>query len=356
MITVDSSGVEDDSLIGVVGSSTYLSCNMTPPSIKDKVYLVLWFKDDKPLPIYSYDAREFTKKRWSEDKMFGARATFRDTVSPSQLRIDRLERSDAGKYTCRVDFRNSPTVYSNVILEIVEQSSKPVVITDEGIEVMGSVGPYLLGQSLILVCMAEGDPPPRVIWTRDGERWDDDMDPSQSTTGQRRNTLVVSPLERQHAGNKFRCFAENEHISQPPHTDIVIEMNLPVLDTRLINLPSPLQAGRRYEVLCQAVGAFPAPDITWSLTTVHGISHNLTRSSPQLSARGNLSTSVLDLQVNLDDHESELTCTASFSSGEFPSVNITRKRMKTGFLRFHPSYLLSINGDVNTPKSKDHAF
>ena len=34
-------------------------------------------------------------------------------------------------------------------LEIVEQSSKPVVITDEGVEVMGSVGPYLLGQALI---------------------------------------------------------------------------------------------------------------------------------------------------------------------------------------------------------------
>ena len=44
---------------------------------------MLWFKDDNPLPIYSYDAREFTKKRWSEDKMFGARATFRDTVSPA---------------------------------------------------------------------------------------------------------------------------------------------------------------------------------------------------------------------------------------------------------------------------------
>ena len=58
--------------------------------------MVLWFKDGNPLPIYSYDAREFTKKRWSEDKMFGARATFRDTVSPAQLRIDRLERTDAG--------------------------------------------------------------------------------------------------------------------------------------------------------------------------------------------------------------------------------------------------------------------
>ena len=44
-------------------------------------------------------------------------------------------------------------------LEIVEQSSKPVVITDEGVEVMGSVGPYLLGQALILVTPPPPAPP-----------------------------------------------------------------------------------------------------------------------------------------------------------------------------------------------------
>ena len=85
---------EDEAVIGVVGSSSHLSCNMTPPAVTDKVtnisrylhiyisthwciylyiyisaqvLLVLWFKDGAPLPIYSYDAREFTKKRWSED-------------------------------------------------------------------------------------------------------------------------------------------------------------------------------------------------------------------------------------------------------------------------------------------------
>ena len=31
---------------------------------------------------------------------------------------------------------------------------------------------------------------------------------------------------------------------QPPYTDIVTEMNLPVLDIRLVSLPSPLQVGQ----------------------------------------------------------------------------------------------------------------
>ena len=38
--------------------------------------------------------------------------------------------------------------------------------------------------------MAEGDPPPRVVWTRDGARWDEEMDPGADSS-QRRNTLVT---------------------------------------------------------------------------------------------------------------------------------------------------------------------
>ena len=159
-------------MVAVVGGTTYLKCNMTPSSITDRVYLVLWYKNESPLPVYSYDAREFTKKRWSEDKQFGARASFRDTVSPAQLRIDKVERGDSGKYVCRVDFMNSPTVYENMVLNVVEQASKPVVITEKGVEVMGSVGPFLIGDALILVCMAQGDPPPKVVWLRDGQTWD----------------------------------------------------------------------------------------------------------------------------------------------------------------------------------------
>ena len=309
-------------VVGVVGSSSFLSCNMTPPSVRDAVYLVLWYKDDNPLPVYSYDARDFTKKRWSEDKMFGARATFRDSVSPAQLRIDRLERTDAGRYSCRVDFRASPTVTSLTVLEVVEQSSKPVVITDTGVEVMGSVGPYSLGQSLILVCMAEGSPPPRVVWTLEGEQWDTEMDPGQAGLAQRRNTLVISPLEREHAGAALSCRAENDHIQQPPHTDLSLELSLPVLQVRIVNLPAPLQADRKYEALCQVVGARPPPLITWSLTTALGVSHNLTGTLPQLSARGNLSSSLLELNITEADHASELTCTATMEM--FPAVRTSR--------------------------------
>ena len=58
------------------------------------------------------------------------------------------------------------------------------------------------------------------------------MDPVDLTDDQRRNTLVISPLERIHAGNTMRCVAENNNVSHAPYTDIMLEMNMPVLDIR----------------------------------------------------------------------------------------------------------------------------
>ena len=41
-------------------------------------------------------------------------------VSPAQLRVDNIEESDAGNFSCRVDFSNSPTVTSMVSLQVVD--------------------------------------------------------------------------------------------------------------------------------------------------------------------------------------------------------------------------------------------
>ena len=86
-----------------------------------------------------------------------------------------------------------------------------------------------------------------------------------------------------------------------------------------------LQADSSYEVLCQVIGAAPAPEISWTLTSAHGISRTLAAGPPQLSARGNLSTSVLELAVTSAEHGSELSCSARVGeAGLFPEVNITR--------------------------------
>ena len=100
---------------------------------------------------------------------------------------------------------------------------------------MGTVGPYQLGDHLILLCLVDGgDPPPAVIWTRDGEVWDSDQDKTQrgSDKGHRRNSLVISHLDRGHSGATFSCRATNNNVTVAPTTNINIHINMPILDIR----------------------------------------------------------------------------------------------------------------------------
>ena len=264
-------------------------------------------------------------------------------MSPAQLRVDNIEEEDAGNFSCRVDFRNSPTVATTVNLQVVvsvdlvfliggnlqvvERATKPTVLSDDGTEVMGSIGPYRLGEALVLVCLAEGKPPPAIKWLIQGELFDNEMDPMESgdkaqrsAGGQRRNTLVIESLTREHSGVTLRCVAENTELQQPPYTDIVIELSLPVVSVTMASLPSPITAGERLTPLCQAWGGHPPPSLQWSLTSESGISKPLQAAGQTIvSMGGNLSTSSLEIVFNRSDHGSLVTCKAS--SSLFPSVS-----------------------------------
>ena len=71
---------------------------------------------------------------------------------------------------------------------------------------MGSVGPYRLNQPLVLICMGEGED--TLVWYRNGNEYDKEMDPN-GQYGSYRNTLVISELTRDMAGITFSCKVEN---------------------------------------------------------------------------------------------------------------------------------------------------
>ena len=100
---------------------------------------------------------------------------------------------------------------------------------------------------------------------------------------------------------------------------------LNLLYSRLINLPSPLLAGSEHSILCQATGAHPPPQITWTLTAPHARqADSLPASAQALSAQGNLSTSSLEMTITKEDHGKVLTCTATIPTSDlFPPVNIS---------------------------------
>ena len=80
--------------------------------------------------VYSYDSRQSATEEvitshqqrpdlWSEPSAFGDRAHFRVSTRPAVLSVTGVRRFDAGTYTCRVDFRQSPTVYHHVTLDVI---------------------------------------------------------------------------------------------------------------------------------------------------------------------------------------------------------------------------------------------
>ena len=238
-------------------------------------------------------------------------------VSPAQLRVDNIEEGDAGNFSCRVDFSYSPTVTTTVNLQVVERATKPTVLSDDGTEVMGSIGPFRLGEPLVLVCLAEGRPPPTIKWLVQGELFDNEMDPGAEWEdeaqrlraeaiggGQRRNTLVLEALTRAHSGVTLRCVAENTELQQPPYTDIVVELSLPVVSVTIASLPSPITAGEKLTPLCQAWGGHPPPALQWSITSESGVSKPLEAAEPIVSMGGNLSTSSLEIVFNRWRHQS----------------------------------------------------
>ena len=61
---------------------------------------------------------------WSEPTAFGDRAHFRASASPAVLSVTGVQRFDAGTFMCRVDFRQSPTVYHTVELDVIGEKEK----------------------------------------------------------------------------------------------------------------------------------------------------------------------------------------------------------------------------------------
>ena len=83
------------------------------------------FHNNMVFLFHSYDSREMTDLQpdrpdlWSEPSAFGDRAHFRVSSKPAVLSVTGVQRFDAGTYTCRVDFRQSPTVYHHVKLDVI---------------------------------------------------------------------------------------------------------------------------------------------------------------------------------------------------------------------------------------------
>lgn len=113
-------------MVAVSEHSAKLPCDLTPKKGNEMAFMVFWYKNENGgEPIYSVDARTTLisdGKLWSKKNVLGDRAKMRTSSNPAILEINPVLPEDEGLYTCRVDFRDTPTKNQKINFTVISKS------------------------------------------------------------------------------------------------------------------------------------------------------------------------------------------------------------------------------------------
>ena len=90
-------------------------------------------------------------------------------------------------------------------------------------------------------------------------------------------------------------------LTTPPSSSIRVQLELPVLDLSISNLPTPVTADVEYEALCQVTGSQPPAEVTWRLGDVV---LPTAEEEPRRTHDNNLTTSTLLFTPKIKDQAS----------------------------------------------------
>ncbi|KAI1303119.1 hypothetical protein HDE_02380 [Halotydeus destructor] len=97
---------------------------------KESVALVLWYKENSEIPIYTLDVRDvpLTLSKHISSNELQARAYFDLSLQPPHLVIENLTKNDEGGFRCRVDYKAART--ENFFLNLTI-TVKPLLVSIE---------------------------------------------------------------------------------------------------------------------------------------------------------------------------------------------------------------------------------
>ncbi|XP_076323521.1 protein turtle-like isoform X2 [Tachypleus tridentatus] len=300
-------GLEDDEVVvnmtAVEDRSVSLPCNVTFPAGDYAISLVLWFRGNSGIPIYSLDARNGSiyKAFHFTDDILGTRAYFDLTSRPPLLKIAPVKKKDEGVYECRVDYRRARTEKWRADVRVIVPPKNAVIKDAQGKRVKGLIGPFNDGDMLALSCEAEGDPIPNVTWWKDSTLLDGDY--SVTPGGIVRNELLIKRLHRDHLMSVLTCQASNTNLSVPVFKSVTLDINLKPLEVRISTVTRPLLAGQQVELVCQSSGSRPPARILWWKGSEKMSNISYTR-------HDNVTISKLTFTPTIQDHEKYLSCKA----------------------------------------------
>ncbi|KAM8713345.1 hypothetical protein ACLKA7_013629 [Drosophila subpalustris] len=301
--------VLSESIIGTLGR---LPCNVTPPIYEDRVALVIWYKVGLKTPIYSVDTRDsnFAQGTHWSDETYRERLSFHVEGRAGTLTIKSTSEDDTGEYRCRVDFQKSPTRNSKVNLTVITPPESIIVLDSKGATIMDhTLGPYNEGSSVNVTCVAIGGrPQPRVTWWHGNTMFNSSGWGNPLSERRVANVLSLAKLKRKNLHMQLTCRAENNNLTSPIISSIVLDMNLRPLIVKLQGENRPLSAENSYQLSCVVIGSRPAPTVTWwKGSTPMKNTHEI--ANPD----GNMTTSVLTFTPTIDDRGKFLSCRAEQS-------------------------------------------
>jgi neural cell adhesion molecule len=125
------------------------------------VALVIWYKEGKTTPIYSYDARD--SKAADSGSHHGSEVKYffnTSSLNPAIFNIANLTIEDEGNYRCRVDFVRSPTKNTRAHLSVIIPPLHLQILNEVGKHIPHYIlGPYNEGSSVNLTCVSSGGRP-----------------------------------------------------------------------------------------------------------------------------------------------------------------------------------------------------
>ncbi|KAH8402332.1 hypothetical protein KR009_011424, partial [Drosophila setifemur] len=301
--------VLSESIMGTLGR---LPCNVTPPIYEDRVALVIWYKVGLKTPIYSVDTRDsnFAQGTHWSDETYRERLSFNVEGRAGTLTMMSTTEDDTGEYRCRVDFQKSPTRNSKVNLTVIIPPETVIILDSKGATIKDhTLGPYNEGSGINITCVAIGGrPQPRVTWLHGNTVYKDSSVGESLSERRVGNVLSLPKLERRNLHMQLTCRAENNNLTTPIISSVVLDMNLRPLIVKLQGENRPLSAGNSYQLSCVVIGARPAPTITWwKGSTPMKNTHEI--ANPD----GNMTTSVLTFTPTIDDRGKFLSCRAEQS-------------------------------------------
>uniref|UniRef100_A0A2K5KH31 Neural cell adhesion molecule 1 n=1 Tax=Colobus angolensis palliatus TaxID=336983 RepID=A0A2K5KH31_COLAP len=225
-------------------------------------------------------------------------------LSNNYLQIRGIKKTDEGTYRCEGRILARGEINFKDIQVVV--NVPPTIQARQNI-VNATAN---LGQSVTLVCDAEGFPEPTMSWTKDGEQIEQEEDDEKYIFSDDSSQLTIKKVDKNDEA-EYICIAENKAGEQDAtiHLKVFAKPKITYVENQ-----TAMELEEQVTLTCEASGD-PIPSITWR-TSTRNISSEEKTLDGHMVVRSHARVSSLTLKSIQYTDAGEYICTASNTIGQ----------------------------------------